>query len=163
MRQQNQAAGPKGRRVCWAAAVPENLETRFKRYEALVKVTSDKRFTEDSLGYAGALRRNERSGRPPDSAGQGSGEGIPGRNHVLWRAENELEGTDFKEPVQTALTAVIPNIYASFSVGDRSFDFARQLKAVLNPATSTLHTLPQSWICSTPTAVCSSGLWCTCT
>jgi hypothetical protein len=38
IRQQNQAAGTKGRRVCWAAATPENLETRFKRYEALVKV-----------------------------------------------------------------------------------------------------------------------------
>ena len=48
IRQQNQAAGTKGRRVWWVAATPENLETRFKRYEALVKVTGDKRFTEDT-------------------------------------------------------------------------------------------------------------------
>ena len=47
IRQQNQAAGTKGRRICWAAATPENLEMRFKRYEALVKVTSDKRFTDE--------------------------------------------------------------------------------------------------------------------
>ena len=56
--------------------------------------------------------------------------------------ELELDGvTDFKEPVQTALSAVIPNIYASFGVGDRPCDFARQLKAVLNPATSRIHTV----------------------
>ncbi|MBK6845111.1 MAG: hypothetical protein IPG88_22905 [Gemmatimonadetes bacterium] len=45
---QNQAAGAKGKTVWWVADAPDNLESRFKRYEALVKVTSDKRFTEDS-------------------------------------------------------------------------------------------------------------------
>ena len=48
MRRQNQAAGAKGKTVWWVADAPDNLEPRFKRYEALVKVTSDKRFTEDS-------------------------------------------------------------------------------------------------------------------
>ena len=45
---QNQAAGPKGRRVWWIADAPENIEARLKRYEALVKVTADKRFTDDA-------------------------------------------------------------------------------------------------------------------
>jgi len=48
IRQQNQTTGTKGR-IAWCVAdTPGNLEARFKRYEALVKVTSDKRFTEDA-------------------------------------------------------------------------------------------------------------------
>jgi hypothetical protein len=48
VRRQNQAAGVKGRTVWWVAAAPELLEARLKRYEALVKVTGDKRFVDDA-------------------------------------------------------------------------------------------------------------------
>lgn len=144
IRQQNQAAGAKGRRVCWAAATPENLETRFKRYEALVKVTSDKRFTEDSSADtqdALSEKRKERDDLRTALLKDLEKSFLAG-TLFYGGQEQELDGvTDFKEPVQTALSAVIPNIYASFGVGDRTCDFARQLKAVLNPATSTLHTV----------------------
>ena len=144
IRQQNQAAGAKGRRVCWAAATPENLETRFKRYEALVKVTSDKRFTEDSSADtqdALSEKRKERDDLRTALVKDLEKSFLAG-TLFYGGQELELDGvTDFKEPVQTALSAVIPNIYASFGVGDRTCDFGRQLKAVLNPAISTLHTV----------------------
>ena len=144
IRQQNQAAGAKGRRVCWAAATPENLETRFKRYEALVKVTSDKRFTEDSSADtqdALSEKRKERDDLRTALVKDLEKSFLAG-TLFYGGQELELDGvTDFKEPVQTALSAVIPNIYASFGVGDRACDFGRQLKAVLNPAISTLHTV----------------------
>jgi hypothetical protein len=144
IRQQNQAAGAKGRRVCWAAATPENLETRFKRYEALVKVTSDKRFTEDSSADtqdALSEKRKERDDLRTALVKDLEKSFLAG-TLFYGGQELELDGvTDFKEPVQTALSAIIPNIYASFGVGDRTCDFGRQLKAVLNPAISTLHTV----------------------
>ena len=48
IRRQNQGAGTKGKIVWWVADAPETLEARLKRYEALVKVTSDKRFVDDA-------------------------------------------------------------------------------------------------------------------
>lgn len=144
VRQLNQAAGPKGRRVWWAAGVPENLEVRFKRYEALVKVTSDKRFTDDASGDtqdALSEKRKERDDLRTALVKDLEKAFLAG---TVFYGGQELELdeiTDFKEPVQTALTAVIPNIYASFGVADRPCDFARQLKSVLNPATSALHTI----------------------
>ncbi len=88
IRQQNQAAGAKGRRSLLGCRRSENLEMRFKRYEALVKVTSDKRFTEDS--FSGHARRSfgeaEGARRSPNSAREGPGEGIPRGNAFLWRA-----------------------------------------------------------------------------
>ena len=48
IRRQNQAGGVKGRTVWWVAEAPEALEARLKRYEALVKVTGDKRFVDDA-------------------------------------------------------------------------------------------------------------------
>jgi hypothetical protein len=54
--------------------------------------------------------------------------------------EVELEGPgDLKEPVSKALTSVIPNAYPRFAVADRTYDFAKQLKALLNPSTASLH------------------------
>ena len=145
IRQQNQAAGTKGRRICWAAATPENLEMRFKRYEALVKVTSDKRFTDDSstdTQDALSEKRKERDDLRTALVKDLAKAFLKG---TLFFGGQELEldddQADFKEPVQTTLSAVIPNIYANFSVGDRACDFARELKSVLNPATSTLHTV----------------------
>jgi len=145
IRQQNQAAGTKGRRICWAAATPENLEMRFKRYEALVKVTSDKRFTDDSstdTQDALSEKRKERDDLRTALVKDLAKAFLKG---TLFFGGQELEldddQADFKEPAQTALSAVIPNIYANFSVGDRACDFAKELKSVLNPATSTLHTV----------------------
>jgi Family of unknown function (DUF6079) len=142
IRQQNQAAGAKGRRICWAAETPASLETRFKRYEALVKVTSDKRFTDDSSGDtqdALSEKRKERDDLKTALVKDLEKAFLAG-TLFYGGQEQELDGvTDFKEPVQTALSAVIPNIYASFGVGDRPCDFAKQLKAILNPATSSLH------------------------
>ncbi|MFN7541659.1 MAG: BREX system P-loop protein BrxC [Acidobacteriota bacterium] len=144
VRQQNQSAGTKGRRVCWLAATPENLETRFKRYEALVKVTSDKRFTEDSSADtqdALSEKRKERDDLRTALVKDLEKAFLAG-TLFYGGQEQELDGvTDFKEPVQTALSAIIPNIYASFGIADRTCDFARQLKAILNPATTALHTV----------------------
>ena len=56
--------------------------------------------------------------------------------------EIELEGvSELKEPISRALSSGIPNIYPRFSIADRPFDFAKQLKALLNPSTSALHTV----------------------
>src|SRR6266511_467784 len=63
IRQQNQAAGTKGRRLWWVATTPEHLETRLKRYEALVKVTGDKRFTEDTSTEAQTALSEKRKER----------------------------------------------------------------------------------------------------
>jgi hypothetical protein len=142
IRQQSQAAGAKGRRVCWTAETPDNLETRFKRYEALVKVTSDKRFTDDSSGDTQDALSEKRKERDDLKAAlvKDLEKAFLAGTLFYGGQEQELEGvTDFKEPIQTALTAVIPNIYASFAVGDRPCDFAKQLKAILNPTTSSLH------------------------
>ncbi|MCI0628306.1 MAG: BREX system P-loop protein BrxC, partial [Acidobacteria bacterium] len=142
IRQQNQAAGAKGRRVCWAAATPDNLETRFKRYEALVKVTSDKRFTDDSSGDTRDALAEKRKERDELRAAlvKDLEKAFLAGTVFYGGQEQELEGVaDFKEPVQSAFTAIIPNIYANFSVGDRPCDFGKQLKAILNPATSSLH------------------------
>ena len=141
-RQQNQAAGTKGRRVYWVASIPDNIETRFKRYEALVKITSDKRFTEDSstdtqdaLSEKRKERDDLRSALVKDLE-----KAFLGGTLFFGGQELDLDGVaDFKEPVHTALGSVIPNIYASFGIGDRACDFAKQLKEILNPATSKLH------------------------
>lgn len=144
IRQQNQAAGAKGRKVWWVAATPANLEMRFKRYEALVKVTSDKRFTDDSSGDtqdALSEKRKERDDLKTALVKDLEKAFLAG-TIFYGGQELELEGVaDFKEPVQTAYSAVIPNIYANFAAGDRACDFARQLKAILNPATSALHSV----------------------
>ncbi len=138
IRQNNQAGGPKGRSVSWVAAVPDELESRFKRYEALVKVTSDKRFTEDASGDtqdALSEKRKERDDLRTALVKDIEKAFLSG-TIFYGGQEVELDGvSDFKEPPQTALAAVIPNVYTSFSFGDRAIDFARQLKAILNPST----------------------------
>ena len=56
--------------------------------------------------------------------------------------EIPLEGVaDLKDPVKTALQTVIPNVYPRFAIADHALDFAKQLKALLNPATAKLHTV----------------------
>lgn len=142
IRQQNQAAGTKGRRIYWVASTPDNLETRFKRYEALVKITSDKRFTEDSSSDTQDALSEKRKERDDLRAAlvKDLEKAFLGGTLFFGGQELDLDGVaDFKEPVQAALGSVIPNIYASFGIGDRACDFAKQLKDILNPATSKLH------------------------
>jgi hypothetical protein len=141
-RQQNQSAGTKGRKVWWVGAIPDNLEARFKRYEALFKVTGDKRFTEDpsrETQDALAEKRKERDQLRKDLVGDLEKTFLNGT--LLYTGQEvELEGaTDLKEPIVTAFAAIIPNVYTGFALGDRPFDFAKQLRALLNPATSNLH------------------------
>ncbi len=144
VRRQNQAAGTKSRVVWWIAAAPDTLEARLNRYEALVKITSDKRFVDDaSTDTQDALseKRKERDElrgalvRDVDRAFL-SGTVFHGGQEI------ELEGSsDLKEPIAKALSSVIPNVYPRFSVADRNYDFVKQLKAMLNPATAALHSV----------------------
>lgn len=142
VRRQNQAGGPKGKTVWWVADAPENLESRFKRYEALVKVTSDKRFTEDgSADTQDALseKRKERDELKGALVRDLERAFLTG---IVFHGGQEvaLEGiSDLKEPLKNALAAVIPNVYPRFAIADRHFDFAKHLKALLSPATSELH------------------------
>jgi hypothetical protein len=141
-RRQNQAGGAKGKTTWWVADAPENLEGRFKRYEALVKVTSDKRFTEDSstdTQDALAEKRKERDELKGALVRDLERAFLCG-TLLYGGQEVNLDGpTDLKDPVRTALEVLIPNVYPRFIVADRAFDFAKQLKALLNPSTTNLH------------------------
>jgi len=142
VRRQNQAAGAKGKTVWWVAEAPDNLESRFKRYEALVKVTSDKRFTEDSSADtqdALAEKRKERDELKTAMVRDLERAFLAG---TLFHGGQEIsvEGvSDLREPIRNALSSVIPNVYPRFAIADRPFEFAKNLKALLNPATSELH------------------------
>ncbi len=142
VRRQNQAGGPKGRIVWWVADAPETLESRFKRYEALVKVTGDKRFTEDSSADtqdALSEKRKERDELKTTLVRDLERAFLAG---TVFHGGQEvgLEGvSDFKEPLRNALGTVIPNVYPRFALADRPFDFAKHLKALLSPATVELH------------------------
>ena len=146
IRQLNQAGGVKGRKVRWVSSVPDQLEARLKRYEALVKVTGDKRFTEDA------------SSDTQDALSEKRKERDELRGALIREVERAfLDGTifyggqqidldsaaDLKEPINNALPIIIPNIYPQFRLADRSFDFAKDLKALLNPATTKLHTVAE--------------------
>jgi hypothetical protein len=142
IRRQNQAAGAKGKTTWWVADAPDNLEWRFKRYEALVKVTSDKRFTEDSSSDTqDALSEKRKERDELKSALVKDLERAFLTGTLLYAGQEvSIDGlTDLKDPIRTALQIIIPNIYSRFSIADRSFEFARQLKALLNPATTNLH------------------------
>ena len=141
IRRLNQGAGAKGRKVWWVSSVPDHLEARLKRYEALVKVTGDKRFTEDSSSDtqdALSEKRKERDELRGALIGETERAFLDG-TIFYGGQEIDLDGAaDLKEPVNNALTNIIPNIYPRFSLADRSFDFGKDLKALLNPATSKL-------------------------
>ena len=119
------------------ADAPDNLEARLKRYEALVKITGDKRFTEDSSGDtqdALAEKRKERDELKGALVRDLDRTFLTG---TLFHGGQEisLEGvSDLKEPLRNALASVIPNVYPRFAVADRSFEFTKDLKALLSPA-----------------------------
>jgi hypothetical protein len=142
VRRRNQAAGTKGKTVWWVADAPENLEPRFKRYEALVKVTGDKRFTEDSSSDtqdALSEKRKERDELKTVLVRDLERAFLTG---TVFHGGQEisLEGVpDLRDPLKTALSTVIPNVYPRFTMADRPFDFAKHLKALLSPNTTDLH------------------------
>jgi hypothetical protein len=141
IRRQNQAAGPKGRTIWWVADAPDALETRLKRYEGLVKITSDKRFVDDvSKDTQDALteKRKERDDLKIAILRDLERSFLSGALFYGGQ-EVEIEGeTDFRSPLTKAITSLIPNVFPRFAIADRPFDFAKQLKAFLNPATSKL-------------------------
>lgn len=142
VRRQNQAAGAKGKTVWWVADAPDNLEARFKRYEALVKVTGDKRFTEDSSADTQDALSEKRKERDELKSALVRDLERAFLTGTLFHGGQEisLEGvSDLKEPFRNALASVIPNVYPRFSLADRPFEFAKNLKALLSPATTELH------------------------
>ena len=144
IRRSNQAGGPAGRMVWWVASTPDHLQARCKRYEALVKVTGDRRFTEDSSADTqDALSEKRKERDELRRALSGDLEGAFRRGTLFYGGqERELEdAADLREPLTAALTSIIPNLYPSFGLADRKVDFAKDLKALLNPSTAALHTV----------------------
>lgn len=142
LKRENQVAGPKGRKLWCVAALPDNLEARLKRYQALVNVTGDKRFTDDpSKDTADALaeKRKERDDLAKTLTGDlqttfSSGALYYGGKEVT------LDGTSsFAVELPKAVTQQIPNLFPRFTIADKPLDFAKQLKGLLNPAQSSLH------------------------
>ena len=143
-RRQNQAGGAKSRTAWWVADAPDSLEGRFKRYEALLKVTSDKRFTEDSSADTQDALSEKRKERDElkNVLVKDLERAFLGGTLFYGGQEISLDSPpDLKDPVRIALQVLIPNLYSRFNVADRTFDFAKQLKALLNPSTTNLHTV----------------------
>ena len=141
IRRQNQAGGVKGRTVWWVAEAPEALETRLKRYEALVKVTVDKRFVDDASSDTQDALSEKRKERDELRGALGRDIERAFLRGTVFYGGQEIDvedGPDLKGPVSKALTAVIPNVYPRFASADKPIDFAKQLKALLNPTTSNL-------------------------
>jgi hypothetical protein len=142
---QNQAAGPKGRRVWWIADAPEHIEARLKRYEALVKVTADKRFTDDASTAtqdALAQKRKERDDLRSGLVKDLEKAFLNGTLCYGGQQIDDLTGAGgLMDPLDSAFASVIPNVYPRFAIADRDLDFARQLKGLLNPANASLHSV----------------------
>ena len=144
IRRSNQAGGATGRTVWWVASTSDHLDARCRRYEALVKVTGDRRLTEDaSTDTQDALseKRKER-----DELRRALSDDLEGtfRSGTLFYGGQEIEletAPDLNGPLAAALTSLIPNLYPRFDLADRGFDFAKHLKALLNPSTAALHTV----------------------
>ncbi len=140
----NQAGGVKGRRLWWIANPSDTLEGRFKRHEALAKVTGDKRFTEDaSADTQDALseKRKERDELRTALVRDIERSFVTG-TLFYGGQEIDLDGAaDLKGPLGSALASVIPHVYSRFSLADRACDFSKDVKALLNPAKTALHTV----------------------
>ena len=142
LRRTNEAGGATGRTLWWVSSTPDHLEARCRRYEALVKVTGDRRFTEDSSADTQDALSEKRKER--DELRKGLSDDIERafRNGAIFYGGQVIEledAPDLKGPLAAALTSLIPNVYPHFGLADRRFDFARDLKALLNPSTATLH------------------------
>jgi hypothetical protein len=142
IQKENQASGVKGQKIWWVSGVPENLEVRFRRYEALLKVTADKRFTDDTtkdMQDALSEKRKERDELKSVLVDDLEKAFLQGALFYAGQEVN-LEGDGkFWATLESALSSVIPNIYPLFPSGDREYDFAKHIKGLLNPGTSALH------------------------
>lgn len=142
LQRENQAAGSKGRRLWCVASLPDNLEGRLKRYQALLNVTGDKRFTDDpSKDTADALaeKRKERDDLQKSLTRDLQATFSSGTLHFAGK-EVALDGTGtVAAELSKAVSQQIPNLYPRFSIADKPVDFTRQLKALLNPAQPALH------------------------
>ena len=144
IRRQNQAGGVKGRTVWWVAEASGALEARLKRYEALVKVTGDKRFVDDASSDTQDALSEKRKERDELRGALGRDIERAFLRGTLFYGGQEIDvegGSDLKGLISKALTAVIPNVYPHFALADKPIDFAKQLKALLNPTTSNLAAL----------------------
>ena len=142
IRGSNQAGGVKGRRLWWVANPSDTLEGRFKRHEALVNVTGDKRFTEDaSADTQDALSEKRKERDELRSALVRDLERSFATGTLFYGGQEiDLDGAaDLKGPLETALVSVIPHVYSRFSLADRTCDFSKDIKALLNPANTSLH------------------------
>ena len=140
-RRQNQAGGVKGRTVWWVAETPDALEARLKRYEALVKITGDKRFVGDTSSDTQDALSEKRKERDELRGALGRDIERAFLSGTVFHGGQEIDlegGSDLKGVVLNALTAMIPNVYPQFAIGDKPIDFARQLKTLLTPTTSNL-------------------------
>lgn len=141
IKEKNLAAGANGRTVWWVSATPEALEARLRRYEALIKVTADKRFVDDTsrdTQDALAEKRKERDELQAAIARDFAQAFLSG---TLYYGGQEVAlegGDDLKEPLERALVSLIPNVFTRFAMADKPFEFAKDLKALLNPATTKL-------------------------
>lgn len=138
----NQAAGVKGRRLWWVASPSDALEARLKRHEALVQVTGDKRFTEDTAADTQDALSEKRKERDELRAAlvRDLERAFLAGTLFYGGQEIDLEGeTDLRAPLTNALESIIPNLYSRFAIADREYDFAQDLKAILNPANTALH------------------------
>lgn len=142
IREKNLAIGVKGRTVWWVAGIPDALENRFKRHEALVKVTGDKRFVEDpSRDTQDALSEKRKERDELRVALAHDLERAFGRGTLFYGGlEVDIDDeTDLKEPLAKSLTSLIPHVYSRFGIADKEYDFSNDLKSLLNPAMSGLH------------------------
>ncbi|MCX6877105.1 MAG: BREX system P-loop protein BrxC [Verrucomicrobia bacterium] len=142
LKRENQAAGARGRRIGWVAALPDKLEIRLKRYQALVNITSDKRFTEDlSKDTAGAMaeKRKERDMLKGNLTKDLQATFLTGTLCFAGRELTLERSNSMAEEIRKAVAELIPNIYPRFNIADKPVDFAKQLKALLNPSQSSLH------------------------
>ncbi len=141
-RQANQQAGAKGRIVYWVSNVTDSLETRLKRYEALKKVTSDKRFTDDASSEtqdALSEKRRERDDLAKALIKEMEQAFLNGTLYYGGQTIDVDRAPDLISPLQDALAQQIPNIYPRFRLADKAVDFNRALKGLLNPAQAKLH------------------------
>jgi len=142
LKRENQVAGSKGRKLWCVAALPENLEARLKRYQALLNVTGDKRFTDDpSKDTADALaeKRKERDDLQKTLTRDLHATFSAGTLYYGGK-EVALDGTSsFSAELPKAIAQQIPNLFPRFAIADKPVDFAKQLKSLLNPAQASLH------------------------
>lgn len=142
IKRENQTAGARGRKIWWVAALPEKLEIRLKRYQALINVTNDKRFTEDpskDTADAMAEKRKERDELKGNLTKDLQATFLTGTLYFAGREVTLERSNNMAEEIRKAVGELIPNIYPRFSIADKPVDFAKQLKALLNPSQSSLH------------------------